>query len=189
MQKWPVNSRAGLVKIVRRIAHDLGVRLIRIMASPPRRLPTAAVAIVVRGHSALTATPAPFNSPDKWLAHAHAELRHGVGGRVLEPFCFMSSGGDSIRMRVLRLLQVRDAVFRHHERAARIDPHHQVEPLHVGSLRVGEADGAGIVDADIDAAEFGDGPLDRVHHLRFLADIADNRQRLPPAARTSSAAV
>jgi hypothetical protein len=34
-----------------------GVRLARIMASPPSRLPTAAVAMVVRGHSALTATP------------------------------------------------------------------------------------------------------------------------------------
>ena len=40
-----------------------GVRLARIMASPPSRLPTAAVAIVVRGHSALTATPADFSSP------------------------------------------------------------------------------------------------------------------------------
>ena len=33
------------------------------LASPPRRLPTAAVAMVVRGHSALTATPSRFNSP------------------------------------------------------------------------------------------------------------------------------
>ena len=42
-----------------------GVRLARIMASPPSRLPTAAVAMVVRGHSALTAMPGRFNSPDR----------------------------------------------------------------------------------------------------------------------------
>ena len=46
-----------------------GVRLARIMASPPRRLPTAAVAIVVRGHSALTATPDDFNSPESPSTH------------------------------------------------------------------------------------------------------------------------
>ena len=46
-----------------------GVRLARIMASPPRRLPTAAVAMVVRGHSALTATPADFSSPDRPSTH------------------------------------------------------------------------------------------------------------------------
>ena len=46
-----------------------GVRLMRIMASPPSRLPTAAVAMVVRGHSALTATPADFNSPDSPSTH------------------------------------------------------------------------------------------------------------------------
>jgi len=42
-----------------------GLRLARIMASPPSKLPTAAVAIVVRGHSALTATPALFSSAER----------------------------------------------------------------------------------------------------------------------------
>ena len=46
-----------------------GFRLARIMASPPSRLPTAAVAIVVRGHSALTATPEAFSSPDRPSTH------------------------------------------------------------------------------------------------------------------------
>ena len=46
------------------------------------------------------------------------------------------------------------------------------------ALRIGQADGAGIVDADVDAAEFGDGLLDRLHHLRFVADVAQHRQRL-----------
>ncbi len=73
---------------------------------------------------------------------------------------------------------MRDAVFRHHEGAAGIDAHHQVEPLHIGRLRIGQADGAGIVDADIDAAEFRDGLIDRRDHLRLVADIAKDRQRL-----------
>jgi len=85
--------------------------------------------------------------------------------------------------------QMRDAVFRHHEGTAGVDPHHQVEPFHVGHLRVGQADGAGVVDADVDAAEFGDGFINCRHHLGLLADIAQDRQALPPAARTSSAAV
>jgi hypothetical protein len=90
----------------------------------------------------------------------------------------MSSGGQHQNVRVRRLIQMRDAIFRHHEGAARIDAHHQVEPLHVGGLRGRQADGAGIVDADIDAAEFGDGLFNRVHHLRFVPDIADHGQRL-----------
>ena len=76
------------------------------------------------------------------------------------------------------LLQMRDAVFRHHEGAAGVDAHHQVEALHVGCLRVGQADGAGIVDADIDAAEFGDGLVDCRDHLRLVPDIAEHGQRL-----------
>ena len=46
-----------------------GLRLARIMASPPKRLPTAAVAIVVRGHSALTAIPEAFSSADRPSTH------------------------------------------------------------------------------------------------------------------------
>ena len=150
------------------------------MASPPRRLPTAAVAIVVRGHSALTATPAVFSSADRpEHAHAHAELRHGVGGGVFEPFrLHVERRRQHQNMRVFGLLQMRDTIFRHHEGAARVDTHHQVEPLHVGCLRIGQADGAGVVDADIDAAEFADGFIDRRDHLSFVADVAENRQRL-----------
>ena len=46
-----------------------GVRERRISASPPSRFLTAAVAIVVRGHSALTAMPAPLSSPDRPSTH------------------------------------------------------------------------------------------------------------------------
>jgi len=93
---------------------------------------------------------------------AHAEFRHRVGGGMLEPLCLhVERRRQHQDVRVIGLLQMRDAVFRHHEGAAGIDTHHQVEPLHVGSLRIGQADGAGIVDADVDAAELGDRLVDR----------------------------
>ena len=41
-----------------------GVRLARITASPPKRLLTAPVAIVVRGHKAFTAMPARLSSAE-----------------------------------------------------------------------------------------------------------------------------
>ncbi len=70
MQNCPVNSRDGFVKMTWAASPMIsGVRLARIMASPPKRLPTAAVAMVVRGHNALTATPAPFNSADRPSTH------------------------------------------------------------------------------------------------------------------------
>ena len=50
---------------VRRVAHDLGrAAQRRIRASPPSRFCTAAVAMVVRGHSVLTAMPSALSSPD-----------------------------------------------------------------------------------------------------------------------------
>ena len=98
---------------------------------------------------------------------------------MLEPFrLHVERRRQHQDVRICRLLQMRDAVFRHHEGAAGVDAHHQVEPLHVGRLRIGQADGAGVVDADIDAAEFGDGLVDRVDHLGLVADIAEDRQRL-----------
>ena len=98
---------------------------------------------------------------------------------MLEPFrLHVERRRQHQDVRILRLLQMRDAVFRHHEGAAGVDAHHQVEPLHVGRLRIGQADGAGIVDADIDAAEFGDGFVNRRDHLGLVADIAEDRQGL-----------
>ena len=81
-------------------------------------------------------------------------------------------------VRVGGLLQMRNAHLRHQERAARVDLVHQVVALHVGLQRAGELDGAGIVDADVDAAEGLDGSCDGVGDLRLLADVADDRQRL-----------
>ena len=62
--------------------------------------------------------------------------------------------------------------------APRIDLLHQIEALHVGLQRAGQRNGAGIVDADIDAAESCDGLSDRIDDLLLKSDIADDRQRL-----------
>ena len=66
MQKRPVKVLASCVKI-RCAASPMisGVRLRRVSSSPPSRFCTAAVAIVVRGHSALAAMPSPLSSPDR----------------------------------------------------------------------------------------------------------------------------
>ena len=111
--------------------------------------------------------------------HRHAELRHRVGDVVLEPFRrHVERRRQRQDVRVRGLLEVRDARLRHQERAARVDLVHQVEPLHVGGERAGQLDGAGVIDADVDAAE----PLERLLHrlcdLRLLADVAQHRQRL-----------
>ena len=94
-------------------------------------------------------------------------------------FVFMSSGGDSIRMcgfsaffrcgmqyfDTMKVPRVLMPIIRSNRFMSVI-------------LRVGQADGAGIVDADVDAAEFGDGLVDRRDHLRLVADVAEHRQRL-----------
>ena len=45
------------------------LRAPRMVWSPPRRFCTAAVAITVRGHNALTAMPSPFSSSDMPSTH------------------------------------------------------------------------------------------------------------------------
>src|SRR5215471_20155971 len=63
---------------------------------------------------------------------AHAELRNGIGGVRREPSLLDVEGwGERENVRVLRLLQMRDRVFRYHEGAARIDLMHQIEAAHV----------------------------------------------------------
>src|SRR5262245_36805924 len=55
IRKWPVKLLAGLAKIFAAASARIsGVRDMRMMASPPSRFFIAAVAMVVRGHSALT---------------------------------------------------------------------------------------------------------------------------------------
>src|SRR5690606_16105622 len=68
------------------------------------------------------------------------------------------------------------------EGAARVDLMHQVEALHIRFQRAGELYGAGIVDADVYAAEGFDRGRHCLGHLILVADIAENRQR-PSAGR------
>ncbi len=59
MKNCPVHSREDLLRITQAASATIsGLRDRRIMAAPPRANSTAAVAIVVRGHSALQAMPA-----------------------------------------------------------------------------------------------------------------------------------
>ena len=79
-------------------------------------------------------------------------------------------------MRVGRPLQVRDAGLGGQEGPARIDLVHQVVALHVRRLGAGQADGRGVVDADVDAAELGRRLLHRLEHIGVVAHVDDQRQ-------------
>jgi len=76
------------------------------------------------------------------------------------------------------LLQVRQRGLRAQEGAPGVDLVHQIEALHRRVEGAGEADGAGVVDQDIEAAKALDGLLDGVDDLLFEADIDLERQRL-----------
>src|SRR5262245_66522522 len=106
-----------------------GVRDLRIMASPPSRFLIAAVAIVVRGHSALTAMPLGRSSP---ASPSTTMLMPKFGHRVAciwrEPFFHhVERRGEHQDVRVLRPLQMSDCIFGDHEGAARVDLMHQIE--------------------------------------------------------------
>ena len=83
-----MNSRAGFSKIsMSRIGNDLGRRLACTMRSPPSRFLMALVAMVVRGHRALTAMPfGPQLAGKPENAQAHAVLRQRIGHMRREPF-------------------------------------------------------------------------------------------------------
>ena len=78
--------------------------------------------------------------------------------------------------------QVRQAGLRAGEGAAHVDAEHQVEALHRRRQRAGQADRAGVVDQDVDAAEALDRRRDRRRHRGFVADVAEQRQRLAAGA-------
>ena len=70
-------------------------------------------------------------------------------------------------------------VFRgNQEGGAPVHRLHQVIALHVGRKRIGEGDGRGIVNADIDAAKAMQGCVHRGLNLGLIADIGLKRQRL-----------
>ena len=71
---------------------------------------------------------------------------------------------------------MRDGVFRHHEGAAGVDRLHQVVALHVGLGDRRARHGAGVVDHDVDAAEFLRGLVDAVLHRVLVAHVDDEGQ-------------
>ena len=79
-------------------------------------------------------------------------------------------------MRARRLQQVRDAGLRAGEGGAGVDRPHEVEALQRRLEGAGQADGAGVVDQHVDAAEGGDGLLDGALDLRLVADVGGDRQ-------------
>ena len=54
---------------------------------------------------------------------------------------------------------------------------HEIEPLHLGRLAVGQRDRAGVIDDDVDAAEMLRRLIERAAHARLVAHIDDERQR------------
>src|SRR5688500_18590772 len=100
MKNLPVTSFDGLVRIACAASPMIdGLREPRIAASPPRRFWIAAVAMVVRGHRALTAMPSFLNSP--LMPRTHIDMPNfaivyatcGANHRVS-----MLSGGEMLRM-------------------------------------------------------------------------------------------
>lgn len=72
---------------------------------------------------------------------------------------------------MVALLQVRNALLGHQERASGVDVVHQVVTLHVGLLGGCQRDSASIVDQDVDAAKLVYGTLDRCPDGILIADV------------------
>ena len=150
----------------------------------------AAVAMVVRGHSALTRDLAAQFAGQPQHHQAHAELGHRIGGVRREPFLLhVERRRQHQDVRVARLQQMREGVFRHHEGAARIDLMHQVEAAHVGLRDRRERDGAGIVDHDVDAAEMRRGLSIAAFTAASSRTSTASGSAPPPTLRSSPAAV
>ena len=117
-------------------------------------------------------------------AQAHPVLGDGVGDVVAEPFRIeRRRRREHQHLRhaagARRRLQRGQAGLRAGIGAADIDAEHQVEALHRRGERAGEADGAGVVDQDVDAAEGLDGPRDGGRDRLLVADVAGEGQRAP----------
>ena len=131
MKKLPVHSRACRVRIqCAASARIAGLRLCFSIGSPPI-IAIAAVAIAVRGQSALNATPVAELLGHAQDAHPHAVLGHGVGDVALEPpRPHVERRRQVEHVRVGGLAQVGQAGPRAEVGAAHVDAVHQVEALH-----------------------------------------------------------
>ena len=153
------------------------------MSSPPSRFCTAAVAMTVRGHSALTAIPFGRNSPARPSTTELGAKLCPIGGVRREPLLLhIERRRDHEDVRIGRLLQISNRPFRYHERTARIDLMHEIKAAH-GDLRRGlKLEGACIIDHDIDAAELRRCFGERTLHHCFLAHVDHEWQRLAAGA-------
>ncbi len=77
------------------------------------------------------------------------------------------------------LPECRDAGLRDEEGAACIDRLHEVVGLHGQRFRTAQIDRRGVVHAQVDTTELGDGPFDGAEHLILEPDIADDGKGLP----------
>ena len=108
---------------------------------------------------------------------AHAELGHRVSKVRRQPARLRRQRRRQHQdMRVVRLQEMRQARLADAERAACVDLMHQVEALHRRVERPGQIDGAGIVDADVDAAEGRHGLLDGRSHGGLVSYVDGYRQ-------------
>ena len=73
---------------------------------------------------------------------------------------------------------MRQAGARGGERPAHVDLMHEIEALHRRIARAGQADGAGVVDQDVDPAEAFDGAGDRLLDLALVAYVDGTGQRV-----------
>jgi hypothetical protein len=113
-------------------------------------------------------------------AEAHAVLGKRVGQVGGEP-PWLQAGRRSQHqdVRVGRTREGGQASLRAQEGAPGVDLVHQVEPLHVGIERAGEADGAGVVDEDVDAPEGLDGSSHGAQHLILESHVTRASEALP----------
>ena len=79
-------------------------------------------------------------------------------------------------MPVAASFQVRNGVLAGHERSASIEVVHQIVLLHGQIFRSGDADGAGIVDEDVQTAEFCGSRLNGLCDVLLAEDVALNGQ-------------
>ena len=87
-------------------------------------------------------------------AHRHAVFRHGVGGGVPEPFRVqVERRAERQNMRVGGLPEKGQRRLGRGKGAAGVDAHDQVVAPHRRRRRIGQAERAGVVDQDVDAAE------------------------------------
>lgn len=112
--------------------------------------------------------------------HAHPIFRHCVSDVRRKPTRFHIERRCHVEdVWVLGFAEVREAGLRAREGTARVYLMHQVEALHRRVGCIGEEDGACVVDQDVDPTEGGNGLLYSSGNLVFIANVNDQRQRLP----------